>query len=61
MRDVKVVTVRRAATAVMLSAVLVACSRTENSTTDSSAGNVGVAAARVDTGTSNAATPIARK
>ena len=59
MRDVKVVTGRRAATALMLSAALVACSRSENSTTDSAAGNVGVAAARTDTGMSNAATPVA--
>ena len=59
MRDVKVVTGRRAATALMLSAALAACSRSENSTTDSAAGNVGVAAAKIDTGMSNAATPVA--
>jgi hypothetical protein len=59
MGDVKVVTARRAATALVLGAALVACSRSENSTTDSSAGNVGAAAASVDTGMSNAATPVA--
>jgi hypothetical protein len=59
MRDGKVVTGRRATTVLMLSAALVACSRSENSTTDSSAGNVGGAATSTDTGMSNAATPVA--
>jgi hypothetical protein len=59
MRDVKVVTGRRAATALMLSAALVACSRSENSTTDSAAGNVGAAGTSIDTGMNNAATPVA--
>jgi len=58
MRDVKVVTARRAAVLVV-SMTLAACSRSENSTTDSAAGNVGAAAATVDTGMSNAATPVA--
>jgi hypothetical protein len=59
MRDVKGVTGRRAATALMLSAALVACSRSENSTTDSAAGNVGAPATKIDTGMNNAATPVA--
>jgi len=59
MRDVNVVTGRRAAAALALSVALVACSRSENSTTDSAAGNVGAAAATVDTGMNNAATPVA--
>jgi hypothetical protein len=59
MRDVKVVTVRRSATALVLCAALVACSRSENSTTDSAAGNVGAAAVTIDTGMNNAATPVA--
>ena len=59
MGDVKVVTARRAATALMVGAALLACSRSENSTTDSSAGNVGAAASKIDTGMSNAATPVA--
>jgi HAMP domain-containing protein len=58
MRDVKVVTARRAAVLVV-SMTLAACSRSENSTTDSAAGNVGAAAATVDTGMNNAATPVA--
>jgi hypothetical protein len=58
MRDVKVVTARRAAVLVV-SMTLAACSRPENSTTDSAAGNVGAAATTVDTGMSNAATPVA--
>jgi hypothetical protein len=59
MRDVKLVMARRSATALVLSATLTACSRSENSTTDSAAGNVGAAAARIDTGMNNAATPVA--
>ena len=59
MRDVKAVTARRAATALMLGAAIAACSRSENSTTDSAAGNVGAAAATIDTGMNNAATPVA--
>ena len=58
MRDVTVVTARRAAVLVV-SMTLAACSRSENSTTDSAAGNVGAAAATVDTGMNNAATPVA--
>lgn len=49
----------RAAAALALGAALAACSRSENSTTDSAAGNVGAAAATVDTGMNNAATPVA--
>lgn len=59
MRDVNFVSARRSAVALALSAALVACSRSENSTTDSAAGNVAAAAATVDTGLSNASTPIA--
>ena len=59
MRDVKIVMVRQAVGALTLSAALVACSRSENSTTDSAAGNVAAAAAAVDTGLNNAATPVA--
>jgi hypothetical protein len=59
MRDMSVVTARRSAVALALSATLVACGRSENSTTDSAAGNVGAAAATIDTGMSNAATPMA--
>ena len=59
MRDVNVVTARRAAAALALSAALAGCSRSENSTTDSAAGNVGAAAASIDTGMNNAATPVA--
>ena len=58
MRDVNVVIARRSATALALAATLAACGRSENSTTDSAAGNVGVAAP-VDTGLGNAATPMA--
>jgi hypothetical protein len=43
----------------VVSMTLAACSRSENSTTDSAAGNVGAAAATVDTGMNNAATPVA--
>jgi hypothetical protein len=50
---------RRAAAGFALSAALAACSRSENKTTDSAAGNVGAAAATVDTGMSNSATPMA--
>jgi len=42
-----------------MGAALAACSRSENKTTDSAAGNVGAAAATIDTGMSNAATPVA--
>jgi hypothetical protein len=59
MRDVKLVIARRSAAALVLSAALVACSRSENSTTDTAAGNVAAAAAAIDTGMSNAATPVA--
>ena len=59
MRDVNRVVARRSAAALALSAALVACSRSENSTSDSAAGNVGAAAARIDTGMNNAATPVA--
>ena len=58
MRDVKVVTARRAAVLVV-SMTLAACSRSENSTTDTAAGNVAAAGAAIDTGMSNAATPVA--
>ena len=58
MRDVNVVIARRSMAALALSATIVACGRSENSTTDSASGNVG-AAATVDTGLSNAATPMA--
>jgi hypothetical protein len=57
-RDVTIVFARRAAAAIALGAAMVACSRSENKTTDSAAGNVG-AAAQIDTGMSNAATPMA--
>ncbi len=59
MRDVNVVIVRRSVAALAVSVTLVGCGRSENSTTDSAAGNVGAAAATVDTGLSNAATPMA--
>jgi len=59
MRVVNVVVVRRTAAAIALSAALAACSRSENKTTDSAAGNVGMSAGAVDTGMSNAATPMA--
>jgi hypothetical protein len=59
MRVVNVVVARRTAAAIALGTALAACSRSENKTTDSAAGNVGTAAATVDTGMSNAATPIA--
>jgi hypothetical protein len=59
MRDVTFVSARQSAVALALSAALVACNRSENSTTDSAAGNVAAAAATVDTGLANAATPIA--
>jgi hypothetical protein len=59
MRDVNVVTARRSAVALAMSVALVACGRSENSTTDSAAGNVGAAAAAVDTWLTNAATPMA--
>jgi len=54
-----IVFARRAAAAIALSAAVAACSRSENKTTDSAAGNVGAAAAAVDTGMSNSATPMA--
>ena len=59
MRIVNVVVARRTAAAIAMGAALAACSRSENKTTDSAAGNVGSAASAVDTGMSNAATPIA--
>jgi len=59
MRDVNSVIARRSAAALVLSAALVACSRSENSTTDTAAGNVAAAGAAIDTGMSNAATPVA--
>jgi len=59
MRDVKLVIARRSAAALVLSAALVACSRSENSTTDTAAGNVAAAGVAIDTGMSNAATPVA--
>ncbi|MFL5617730.1 MAG: hypothetical protein ACJ79A_04970 [Gemmatimonadaceae bacterium] len=59
MRDVKLVMARHSALVLALSATLSACSRSENSTTDSAAGNVGAAATRIDTGMNNAATPVA--
>jgi hypothetical protein len=59
MRDVKIVFARRAAAAIALGVAMAACSRPENKTTDSAAGNVGTAAANIDTGMSNAATPVA--
>ena len=59
MRDVKLVIARRSATALVLGAALVACSRSENSTTDTAAGNVAATGAAIDTGMSNAATPVA--
>ena len=59
MRDVNGVIARRSALALAASVTLVACGRSENSTTDSAAGNVAAAAAAVDTGPSNAATPMA--
>ena len=59
MRDVKIVMARQSAAALALAAALAACSRSENSTTDSAAGNVAAAAATVDTGLNNAATPVA--
>jgi hypothetical protein len=59
MRNVNSVIARRSAVALALSAAALACSRSENSTTDSAAGNVGAAAASIDTGMNNAATPVA--
>ena len=59
MRDVKLVIARRSAAALVLSAALMACSRSENSTTDTAAGNVAAAGVAIDTGMSNAATPVA--
>ena len=59
MRDVNSVIARRSAAALVLSAALMACSRSENSTTDTAAGNVAAAGAAIDTGMSNAATPVA--
>jgi hypothetical protein len=59
MRVVNVVVARRTAAAIALGAALAACSRSENKTTDSAAGNVGMAAGAIDTGMSNAATPVA--
>jgi hypothetical protein len=59
MRVVNVVVARRTAAAIAMSATLAACSRSENKTTDSAAGNVGTAAGAIDTGMSNAATPMA--
>ena len=59
MRDVNVVIARRSVAALALSATIMACGRSENSTTDSAADNVAAAAATVDTGLSNAATPMA--
>jgi hypothetical protein len=59
MRDVNGVIARRSALALAMGVTLVACGRSENSTTDSAAGNVAAAAATVDTGPSNAATPMA--
>jgi hypothetical protein len=58
MRDVNGV-FGRAVAALALGAALAACSRSENSTTDSAAGNVGAAATAIDTGMNNAATPVA--
>ena len=58
MRDVNDV-FGRAVAALALCAALAACSRSENSTTDSAAGNVGAAATAIDTGMNNAATPVA--
>jgi hypothetical protein len=59
MRVVNVVVARRTAAAIALSAALAACGRSENKTTDSAAGNVASAAGAIDTGMSNAATPMA--
>jgi len=59
MRVVNVEVARRTAAAIALGAALGACSRSENKTTDSAAGNVGAAAGAIDTSMSNAATPIA--
>ena len=59
MRVVNLVVARRTSAAIALSAALAACSRSENKTTDSAAGNVGSAATTIDTGMSNAATPMA--
>ena len=59
MRDVNSVIARRSAAALVLSAALMACSRSENSTTDTAAGNVAAAGAAIETGMSNAATPVA--
>ena len=59
MRDVNSVIARRSAAALVLSAALMACSRSENSTTDTAAGNVAAAGVAIDTGMSNAATPVA--
>jgi len=59
MPDVNSVIARRSAAALVLSAALMACSRSENSTTDTAAGNVAAAGVAIDTGMSNAATPVA--
>ncbi len=59
MRLVNVVFAPRTSAAIALSAALLACGRSENKTTDSAAGNVGATSGAIDTGMSNAATPMA--
>jgi hypothetical protein len=63
MRTVQTSRARHAAAALVIGAALAACSRSENKTTDSAAGNIAeqtaARAATVDTGMSNAATPVA--
>jgi hypothetical protein len=63
MRTVHNLRARHAAAALAMSAALAGCSRSENRTADSSAGNIAeqtaARAATLDTGMNNAATPVA--
>jgi hypothetical protein len=63
MRTVHNLRARHAAAALAMSAALAGCSRSENRTADSSAGNIAeqtaARGATVDTGMNNAATPVA--
>jgi hypothetical protein len=59
MREVNSMSAHHAVAVLALGVALAACSRSENKTTDSAAGNVYAAAATADTGLTNAATPVA--
>jgi hypothetical protein len=59
MREVNSMSAHHAVAVLALGVALAACSRSENKTTDSAAGNVDAAAATADTGLTNAATPVA--